>query len=62
MRWTTTSAAALCIAAAAAGAALAEEGKTSAVTFEEGLATFEAVLEKARAEKKPVFLDFWSPG
>ena len=49
------------LVAAAAVAARAEEPKKSAVAFETGVESFDAVLAKAKAEKKPVFLDFYSP-
>jgi hypothetical protein len=42
-------------------AALAEEAKKSAVTFESEASSLEALLEKAKAERKPLFLDFYSP-
>lgn len=52
-------------AAASARAAGAEEPKAASKVAFEALApdveTLDAVLAKAKAEKKPVFLDFWSP-
>jgi hypothetical protein len=61
MRATTRFAFVLALAAAGVPLARADEGKASAVTFEKDVSSFDAVLAKAKAEKKPVFLDFTSP-
>jgi uncharacterized tellurite resistance protein B-like protein len=58
-------AAAVLAVAVSAGAARAEEPKAASKVAFEALApdveTLDAVLAKAKVEKKPVFLDFWSP-
>jgi hypothetical protein len=44
-----------------AGVASADETKKSAVTFESDVTSFDALLAKAKAAGKPLFLDFYSP-
>lgn len=61
MRTSTRFALALGLLAAGATVARADEAKGSAVTFEKDVTSFDALLAKAKTEKKPLFLDFYSP-